>query len=72
MRLAIFSTCSSAESIHKPAALSRAELASLLSFGEVQLENPRWAVAEGSYAAGFGSVVSCVPFQVNTLDVIAL
>ncbi|KAF8846863.1 hypothetical protein BDZ45DRAFT_682263 [Acephala macrosclerotiorum] len=58
MRLAIFSKCDSPESIHAPTSLDRAELASLLGFTELHLENPRWAVVEGSYAAGFGPVAN--------------
>lgn len=58
MRLAIFSQTDTPESIHAPSPLSRADLAKTLGFGELHLKNPRWALVEGAYAAGFGSVVS--------------
>ncbi|KAI3120206.1 hypothetical protein CBS147326_9554 [Penicillium roqueforti] len=58
LRLAIFSQCDTPESIHASSSLSRAQLASLLGFTELYVENPRWAVIEGAYAAGFGSLAN--------------
>jgi hypothetical protein len=67
MRLAIFSQTDKPESIHEPSSLTRAELATILGFTELHLENPRWAIVEGGYAAGFGSVVSLLTLYTKLL-----
>jgi hypothetical protein len=57
MRLALAAKCDGPDSIHSPAKLDRAGLASLLDWTEVNLETPRWAVIQDSYAGGFGCMV---------------
>ena len=67
LRLAIVSKSPSLDSIHDPPQIGRADLASVLGWGDIHCQSPAWVLVDGSYGAGYGPLVSRhLEFPVHT------